>query len=352
MGPISSSLEGGTLARLLADSAGVRKQLDQATAQVSSGHVGETYGTLGTAARTPLDLRPQKAHLAAWQSNIDAATGRMDVAQSALKRLTDIAKDFKGQTASLNTLDSGNVDSVAAKARDALREVAGLFDSQYGGVYVFAGADSANPPIPSPDSILGSGLVTGIGTAVAGLSGSGAAAVASATTALAASNAAGTTPFSATLPATASTVEVGEGQYLPTGLVANRNTLAASPPESPTGSWARDLLRGLATLASLKGTQSGDSAFMPLVQDTFKGLGAAIAGLSVEQGALGDVQTRLGAERTRMGETADALTKQISGTEDVDMADAISRLSAVQSRLQASYQLISSQKELSLARFL
>lgn len=352
MTSIGGSFEGGTLVRLLADSAGLRKQLDASTAQVSSGYVGSTYGALGTAARVPLDLRPQQAHLAAWQGNIDAATGRMDVTQSALTRLAEIAKDFRSQATSLNTLDSGNVDSVAAKARDALREVAGLLDSKYGDTYVFAGTDSANPPVPSPDSILSTGLVTGIGSAVAGLSGSGAAAVASATTALAASDSAGTTPFSATLPAAAGTVEVGEGEHAPAGLVANRNTLAASPPESPTGSWARDLLRGLATIASLKGTQSTDSGFVPLVQDTLKGLGAALTGLTVEQGTLGDVQSRLSEERTRMDDTAIALKKQVSNAQDVDLAEALSRQSAIQAQLQASYQMVAAQKDFSLARFL
>lgn len=349
VGSVGSATQAGTLARMLADAGGVRRQLDTVSAQVSSGHVGATFGALGTAARTPLLLRPQQAHLEAWQKNIDGTTGRMGVAQAALTRLGAIASSFHDKAAGLN---SDTIDSVAAQARAALKEVAGLLDSKYGDTYVFAGADSANPPVPNPDGILTSGLVTQIGSLVAGLSINGSAAVAFDTAQAAKSDAPGTTPFSATLPATAGTIEIGEGQYAPNGLLANRNTLTAAPADSPTGSWSRDLLRGLATLASLGRSQANDPGFTSLVQDTFKGLGAVVTGLATEQGVLGSVQSRLTEERTRMDDTSLALKKQIGNAEDVDMAEAISRQAAIQVRLQASYQMIAAQKDLSLTRFL
>ena len=49
-------------------------------------------------------------------------------------------------------VNTSAVDTIAASARDALGQVAGLLDTQDGGVYVFAGQDTANPPVPDPQT--------------------------------------------------------------------------------------------------------------------------------------------------------------------------------------------------------
>lgn len=50
-------------------------------------------------------------------------------------------------------INSSEVDTIAASARDALSQVAGLLDTQDAGVYVFSGQDTGNPPVPNPDNI-------------------------------------------------------------------------------------------------------------------------------------------------------------------------------------------------------
>ena len=88
-----------------------------------------------------------------WQNNVDAATGRMSVAQSALTQIQSIAANFYAQLNNVQGVNTSAVDTIAASARDALRQVAGLLDTQDGGVYVFAGQDTGNPPVPDPDQI-------------------------------------------------------------------------------------------------------------------------------------------------------------------------------------------------------
>ena len=101
----------------------------------------------------------------------------------------------------MDGVNASAVDSIAASARDALSQVASLLDTQDGGVYVFAGQDTANPPVPDPDNIANiAAFYTQINAAVAGLAppvqrGG----TANATYAVATSNAAGTSPFSAYL---------------------------------------------------------------------------------------------------------------------------------------------------------
>ena len=93
-------------------------------------------------------LRPQIANLQTWQNNVDVATGRMSVAQTALTQIQSIAAYFYAQLNTVQGVNASAVDSIAASARDALGQVASALNTQDGGVYVFAGQDTANPPVP------------------------------------------------------------------------------------------------------------------------------------------------------------------------------------------------------------
>jgi flagellar hook-associated protein 3 FlgL len=159
----------GILGTTIADAAAIRQRLDTLTAQSSSGYISSSYAGLGTGAATSLTLRPALAHTQTLQSGIDAATGSMDVAQSALSQISQIASNFFSQTNNLNGLNASDVDTIAASARDALKQVAGLLDSKYGNTYVFAGQDSSNAPVPDPDNILSSGFYTQISASISGL---------------------------------------------------------------------------------------------------------------------------------------------------------------------------------------
>jgi flagellar hook-associated protein 3 FlgL len=359
----------GMMSSLVANAASVKQKLNQLTNQVSTGLVGNTYAGLGSGAPVSLDLRPQIASMQTWQNNVDAATGRMSVAQTALTAIQSIASNFYAQLNNVQGVNSSEIDSVAANARDALGQVADLLDTQDGGVYVFAGQDTGNPPVPDPDNILTSGYYTQISTAVAGLAVNGAAATANATYAVATSNAPDDSPFStflsqpaATVRAALPVVQVGQNQTETVGLPASANgmipdsslgtpTIAGGPPIS-TGSYMRDVLRALATIGSLSSSQAGTAGFTDLMQDTRISLSGAVTAMAQDTGVLGNVQSSLTATQTQLSDTQTALTGQVSPAEDVDMAATMSQLSLVQTQMQASYQLIATLNGLSLAKFL
>ena len=358
-GTIGAATGYGTLASLIADAATVRQRLDTLTTQSSTGLIAQTYAGLGSGAETSLDLRPQLTALTTWQANINAATGTMGVAQTAMTQLQSVATNFISQLNNLNGLNASAVDSIAASARDALGQVANLLDTTDGSTYVFGGADSANPPVPGPDAILSSGFYTQINTAIGGLAGAGASATAAATLAIAGSNAPGTSPFSAymsqpaaALAAQIPLVQTGAGQTEKIGFLASANVAVASAGSSTTGSYMRDLLRGLATIGSLSSSQLSASGFQGLVQDTRTSLQGALTAMAQDAGVLGDRQTSLAAIGTQLQDQATALTAQVSPAENVDMAATLSSLTQVQTQLQSSYQLISGQNALSLVKFL
>ena len=183
------------------------------------------------------------------------------------------------------------------------------------------------------------------------------------------SNIGGTSPFSAylsqpyaVLQADLPVVQVGQNQTEPVGIPASANglipDLAACPatipggPPASTGSYMRDVLRALATIGSLSSAQVSDPGFADLVQDTRISLSGGVAAMAQDAGVLGNVQSSLTATQSRLADTQTALTGQVSSAEEVDMAATLSRLSLVQTQMQASYQLIASLNSLSLVKFL
>jgi flagellar hook-associated protein 3 FlgL len=345
------------MGQLVAGLGQIKQNFDTLTEQASSGLVAQTYAGLGGAAQVSLSLGPQVASMQVAQNNIGAASGPAQVTQTAMTQIGSIAASLLAEMPNLTSLDQGEVDSIAATAQSDLTQVADLLDTQYGDVYVFAGQDSANPPVPNPDQITSSGFYTQISSAVANLSGAGATATAAATLAIAGSNAAGTSPFSSYMsqsPANLSppSVATGDGQSQTIGLLASANTTAVSTGTSTTGSYMRDLMRALATVGSLSSSQVNDPNFAPLIADTQASVNGLVSAMSTDVGTLGEQQSNLTTMQTTLSDTQTALNVQLSSAQNVDMAATLSNLSMVQTQLQASYQLIATVSGLSLAKFL
>lgn len=74
--------------------------------------------------------------------------------------------------------------------------------------------------------------------------------------------------------------------------------------------------------------------------------------LHEEIGELGVKQTQLQELTTRQKDFMTTLDIQIGDVEDVDMAEAISRLTFTQTSLEASYRMLSATRDMSLANFL
>jgi flagellar hook-associated protein 3 FlgL len=347
----------GILSTLISNSTLVHQQLDTLTEQVSTGLVAQTYAGLGSEAAVSVDVNSQLSALQTYQNNISQATGSMQVTQTAMTQIQQIASTFFSDIPNLNGLNASAVDSVASQANAALQQVADLLNTRDGTNYVFAGQDTGNPPVPSGDNILSSSFYTQINAAVAGLSANGASATTTATLAIAGSNASDTSPFSGYLsqpvPAIgAAVVQTGEGATVQTGLLASGNSVAVSTGDSTTGSYMRDLMRALATLGSMSSSQVNDPDFGALVQDTGTSLNGVVTAMAVDDGVLGNTQKNLATMQSNLSDTATALTGQLSSVQDVDMAATLSKLTAMQTQLQASYRLITEENSMSLVNFL
>jgi flagellar hook-associated protein 3 FlgL len=349
-----------TLRRLDSDAGLLRLRLDTLNRQLATGRRAEAPGDLAPQLPHIAALRADAGRHAAYRAAVSEASGRTDVAQTALGRLAGIAREFAESVTA--KLDPGNPDTIsfaAARARSALIETGQILNTRAGNDYLFGGSDSQSPPVPSPDDLPSGGFAAAIAASVATLGGGNAAAVAAATRATAASDAAGTTPFSAFLSASPGlgeprrSVPSDDGAMVAYGIPANRNAVAVSHGET-TGSWARDLLRGLASVAAMTPAQAAASPadftqFIGMVRGGFRSADSALAD---EAGALGVTQKHLDETQQRHADADTALQGQLSEIQDVDLAEVLTRLKSTETTLQASYSAIGRISQLTLAQFL
>lgn len=339
-------MQSGLLGMLASQSATVRQRMDMLSQQAATGQKSDTYAGLGGGAKISIDLRPQLQRIDTYATNISQADTKLQMTGSALQQLSDIAASFATQTINMSAQTSPAVDSIAVQARLALQRVQVLLNSQTGGTYLFAGQDSANQPVPDAEL---AAFVAAVQAPVATLTTTNAVATLGAT--LAAANA--TAMTSATLGTARSVVEAGDSLDLASGVLAGQNAYAVQSGAGSTGSYVKDLLRGLATLAAMNSGQTTlGNGFTSFVTDIGANLKGAVSAIGTEMAGIGQQQLVLTTQKAALSDTATAFTTQISSVEDVDMAATATALSLVQTQLQASYKLIAVMQNLSLVGYL
>ncbi|QXM24301.1 hypothetical protein KO353_13770 [Elioraea tepida] len=369
----------GTIGRTLTAALATRDRLDLLTRQAATGRVAETFGGLAPNARVSIDLRAAIARRESYGQAIATAEARIAVMQPALGRIGEIATGTVQAALAAVTQGRNAIPVLAQSAREALAEVAAMLNATAGDEYVFNGSDVTRPPIPNAGAILQSGFFTQIQAAVQQFGQPwdhdadpltpnvprGATQVLADTLAIAASTAPGTTPFSAFLEGPgASEPRLGlvadDSQRVTYGLRANANGLAQSRTDPPsTGSFIRDILRGLAVLGSLDEdlaaiddpALAGDGIHELLI-GVSRSLQSAVKTLEEERGALGVAEQRLAALKERHLDMLVVLKAQVGKVEDVDLAEVSARLQLLQTQLEMSYRLIAGLRDLNLARFL
>ena len=352
MSTISAATDVGTLAYTLYNMRQTANSIGTLTQQASSGYIASDYAGLGAGAGAALDLTGQLAVNQTLQANAASASNVQQVTQSALGQIQTLVSGMANSLLGPGTSTASGLSTLATGANDALNQIAGLLDTRVGGVYIFAGQDSTNPPVPDPSSVTTSAFYSAIQAAVAALPANGATAVQAQVLGIASPG--GTSPFSATLEASSvpATVDLGGGQREQVGMLANQNTdaIPAGVGTTSTGSYMRDILMGLATLGSLNGTDPAQPSVQAMVSGVQATLSAADLALNTDIGGLGVRQNAITSGQSELASVATALTTQLGNVQDVDQATVATQLAAAQTRLQASYSLVAALDQLTLAK--
>jgi flagellar hook-associated protein 3 FlgL len=340
----------GLIQQLAADSNVTSQKLAQLTIQSQSGYVASTYAGLesaqpGSASQT-LVLNSSIDTLNNTISNLQVAQGQMSVQQSAIQTISDIASKALTQFEGVNSLSGSALSTAAATARSAVTQIASLLNSQDGTRYIFAGQDSTIPPVPNATSFTSAAFYVSIQSATSTLSVSGV---------FSAASSAANSPFSSTLasnPGVPSVLGAG-GVPISTGIAANSNQfIGPSTGTNTTGSYMKDILTTLSAIGSLQPSQLSSSNFESFANTISASLGNAINTMAQDAGALGNNQALVNTQIADLQQTSNALTNQVAGFDQVNMTKTLSQLSATQTQLQASYQLIAAVKTMSLTQYI
>ncbi len=354
MNGISSATDVGLLAAVLYNTSRTSAQIGTLTAQGSSGLISSDYAGLGDAAGAALNLSGQVALNASYQTNANQAATQAQVAQSALGQIQTLVSGFASQLLEPASATQVGLATLATSAGSALQQIASLLNTKVGNTYVFAGQDSRDPPIPDPATLSTSAFATAIQAAVASLDTAGASATQSQI--LTAAGPGATSPFSATLEASnlPASADIGNSQSVQTSVLAdqNANAVSAGTGTTSTGSYTRDILASLATVAALGTSAASDPKVISLLSLTQTTLSNADDALNTDIGSLGARQQSIVSTQSELTETATALTVQLGNLQDADPAEVATKLATAQNQLQASYKIIADLEQLSLAKYL
>lgn len=336
----------------------LRVRLDATDQRIGSGYRARTLSELGADALVSIDNRRVIGTLESFMKTIEQARPRLEVTLSALDRVGALAR--QGVEAVMRQFGAHPppLSMVAADAARMLRELQSVMNEAIGGQYLFNGRASQNPPMPG--DILASGAFAQIQTQMNGLTPGSAGAVIAATVAAASSDAAGVTPFDAyistppglTEPPITASVDVNLSLRI--GLKANANADAISTAPNTTGSFVRDIFRGLSILASVTEAQrnAAPQDFAEILEDVRRTLDDAFRASQQEAGHFGRISANLDAIRQRHEALRDTLKGAVARVEDADIAAESARRALLDTQLQAVYRLLVARRELNLANFL
>lgn len=342
--------------RMAAD---LQEQLSQASQEVSTGIRADVYRSLGVRSAETLALRARMDRNAGLISSNRVLTNRMELMAETLGQARDIAQGFLNLAISNRDTPAATAVTLQASARDALEQLRSLINVSYHGAALFSGVDSGQAPLQGWDD---ANPQTGLSPrgVVEGVIGGGIASAADAAAKVAEmemifSSADAAQParnFEATFyngtplldaggaPSPRLTAHVEDGVTLSYGVQANDTAFT-------------QLLRGLSMLAGADASTITDpDAYGTWVGAAVDALGAGIEGLIQTEAGLGGQQKVLEETIAQQTDRNDLYNRQILSVEGVDAYEAASRMSQLQTQLEATYAVTARLSKLSFLNFM
>jgi flagellar hook-associated protein 3 FlgL len=263
---------------VLADLRRVQERLATAQSQVSSGKRIEKPSDDPLGAERAMRLNDQLETTGAYRTAVDESRSWLDATDSALSSLSEVVQHVREltlQAANGSTSDAGR-QSIKAQIDQLTEEAKNTLNSAYDGRYIFSGT------------------------------------------------ATDTAPYSA------ATGDAYQGDASP---VVRQIGPGVSVQVNVTGD---DVLSGLLpTLRSISAhLASNDTA--SLGTSDLQAIDAGFDNLTAKRGAIGAVTNRVDAAGSRLDDTTDITTAYLSKTQDADLPQALTDLSAQQTALQAA----------------
>ena len=393
----------------------IQTEMQRTQVQIATGKKTDVYSGLRTEARTSISLNNTKASIETYKQTIAMTKARMETMQAALGRITDIAVEVRNVALQVRGAEATPTGSASAAlkslAENRLKEIATLLNTEVDGRHLFSGLRVATQPMIDPGKIgtVGTPLDTVATTApalannvaagqaryvdIAGAKNTASAGVAAGGTVIPLSTApagvqvgqqvrfAGHATVYTIAAVGASNVTLSAG--LTAGIAANEGVsfIGTVDENAPGFYYQGDLgaqqvsariddgydleygMRGdhpafatimgaLYALATSDLTTANDAGYRELARLAMNDLDNGFDELQEQIGVLGVRQDTIEQTETRHTDFLVILAGQIVNVEDVDAADAMTRLTLLQTNLESSFRLIAGTRELSLSIYL
>lgn len=338
--------------------ADLSQRVSQAGTEAATGMKSDIYRSLGLRASEALTLRAGMARNESFISSNQMLASRLDFTSLTLRQTREAAQGFLELAVSSSEAQTQTTGELQRAAQAALDRVIDGLNATFRGVPLFAGTDSATAPLQrwdaphpvtglSPRGILADIIDGGIGDAA-----DAALKVATLTDVFAGADALAPDRFEASFyngtprqdtdgnPMPRVTARLDERTELPHGIQANDPAFT-------------DLLRGLSMIAATDPTAIGDpEAYRIWVSSAVKGVSAGINGMIETESRLGGHQQTVDQTLKMQQEREVLFNSQILSLEGVDPYEAATRLTNLQTQLEATYAVTSRLSKLSFLNFM
>jgi flagellar hook-associated protein 3 FlgL len=263
---------------VLADLRRVQERLANAQSQVSSGKRIEKPSDDPLGAERAMRLNDQLASTGAYRTAVDESRSWLDATDSALDSLNQIVQHVREltlQAANGSTSDAGR-QSIKQQIDQLTEEAKSTLNSAYDGRYIFSGTKTDTPPY------------------------------------------------------SAATGDAYQGDASP---VVRQIGPGVSVQVNVTGD---DVLSGLLPALRTLSSHLASNDTAALGTSDLQAIDAGFDNLTAKRGVIGAITNRVDAAGSRLDDTSDITTAFLSKTEDADLPQALTDLSAQQTALQAA----------------
>jgi flagellar hook-associated protein 3 FlgL len=333
------------------------KLMLQAEVEVSTGRHADPYAALGSRSIEAMSTRAAYERTLGRIESNTLLQNRLDLMATSLSNVREAAQEVLTMAMTNQDPSSASPQYMKDLARDAYDTIASFMNASYNGKSLFGGVASDKTPLITWSK---ANAATGYSPAdvMAGIVGAGITDATDAAAKLAQVDAV----FNGTPgdPATAYEQTFYSGSPLMTGATPTPRLNAQIDDnfEINYGVQAndkgfRDLMRGLAMIASGDpATISDPDAYKAWVGEATKALGSGVSAVLSAESRTGSMQKQVEDATTRLSAKRDVYSLHISDLESVDPYVAATKLTSVETQLQASYAVTARLAQLSFLNFM
>lgn len=323
----------------------IQNQLSTVTAEASSGLYADLANHLGARTGSLISLRNQIDQITAYQNSNTVASTRLSTTSTALSSLIQQAQTLSSAVTS-STGVGGN-STLATQGGGALQNLISTLNTNSGDAYIFGGLNSQTQPIAnySQGSAAQQAIVNSFQSYLTtnGLTAS--------TLTAAQMNTYLQGPFAALFSGSnwTSNWSSASSQTIQSNLNGTETlTTSVSANSAPF----QQLAQGYSMLTEFAGLNLSADAQNSLKTNANSLLNTAVSGLTNLNASVGAAQTEVDTVNTNLTSLSDIITQNVANLDEVDPTTLSTKLSALQTQLQVSYQLTNTLKNLTLANYL